>query len=187
MSTTINTIGKTIKQLRSKRELTLEEVAEKCGCTPGFLSLLERSKAAPSVTTLYAIAEALGVKVTDFLPEGINPSKISRHDSREDFHFEGSAIRYALLSTKFPHGALASFLLTILPYQQALPTDESRAHVGEEFVHVLDGVLRLWIGDGFHDLYPGDSVYFRSTAKHRLENCGNQPVVALSLITPSIF
>lgn len=187
MPTTINIIGKTIKELRSKRGLTLEEVAEKSGCTPGFLSQLERSKAAPSVTTLYSIAEALGVKVTDFLPDGINPAKISRQDSRENFHFEGSAIRYSLLSTKFPHGALASFLLNILPFDQALPTDETRAHMSEEFIYVMDGVLRLWIDDGFYDLYPGDSVYFKSTIKHRMENRSNQPVVALSMITPSIF
>ena len=187
MYATINIVGQTIKELRSKRGLTLEEVAEKSGCTPGFLSQLERNKAAPSITTLYSIAEALGVKVTDFLPDGIDPAKISRHDNRENFHFEGSAISYSLLSTKFPHGALASFLLTIMPFNQALPTDESRAHVSEEFVYVLDGVLRLWIGDGFYDLYPGDSVYFRSTVKHRLENRSNQQVVALSMITPSIF
>lgn len=187
MSTTINMVGQTMKELRSKRGLTLEEVAEKSGCTPGFLSQLERNKAAPSITTLYSIAEALGVTITDFLPDGIDPAKISRHDSREIFHFEGSAICYSLLSTKFPHGALAGFLLTILPFNQALPTDEARAHMSEEFIYVMEGVLRLWIGDGFYDLYPEDSVYFKSTIKHRLENRSNQPVVALSMITPSLF
>jgi transcriptional regulator with XRE-family HTH domain len=176
-----------IKELRSKRGLTLEEVAERSGCTPGFLSQLERNKAAPSITTLYSIAEALGVKVTDFFPDGINPTKVTRHDNRESFHFEGSAVIYSLLSTKFPHGALGTFLLSFKPANQALPTDESRAHMGEEFIYVLDGVLRLRIDDGFHDLYPGESVYFKSTVKHRLENRSNQPVVALSMITPSIF
>jgi transcriptional regulator with XRE-family HTH domain len=185
--TTISVIGQTIKELRSKRGLTLEEVADKSGCTPGFLSQLERNKVAPSITTLYSIAEALGVRVTDFLPDGINPAKISRHDQRENFGFEGSAVSYSLLSTKFAHGALASFLLSILPNTEALPTDEARSHMGEEFVYVLDGVLRLWIGEAFHDLYPGDSIYFRSTAKHRMENRGNRTVLALSLITPSLF
>jgi len=187
MDTTIRVIGQRIKKLRSQRGLTLEEVAEKSGCTPGFLSQLERNKAAPSITTLYSIAEALGVKVIDFFPDGINTTKVMRHDHRENFHFQGSAIVYSLLSTKFLYGALAGFLLTMRPANQALPTDEFRAHMGEEFVYVLQGVLRLWIGDGFYDLYPADSVYFKSTTKHRLENRGNQPVVALSMITPSIF
>ena len=112
---------------------------------------------------------------------------MTRHDHRASFHFQGSAVVYSALSTKFPYGALAVFLLTMRPANQALPTDEFRAHMGEEFVYVLEGVLRLWIRDGFYDLYPGDSVYFKSTVKHRLENRSSQHVIALGLITPSLF
>lgn len=187
METTIRVIGQTIKDLRVRRGLTLDEVAEKSGCTSGFLSQIERNKAVPSVTTLYAIAEALGVHVTDFFPDGANPTKVVRHDARTSFQMAGSAASYATISTKFPYAGLAAFLMTIKPANQALPTDESRAHQGEEFVYILDGVLRLWIGDGFHDLYPGDSAYFKSIVKHRFENRSNQDVLALSLITPSIF
>ncbi len=187
MDTTIRFTGQMIKELRSQRGLTLEEVAKRSGCTPGFLSQLERNKAAPSISMLYAIAEALGVKVIDFFPDGINATKVTHHSGREQFHFEGSAIIYSSLSAKFSHAALGAFLLTIRPANQALPTDEFRAHMGEEFGYVLEGVLRLWIGDTFYDLYAGDSVYFKSTVKHRLENRSNQPVVALWLITPSLF
>jgi transcriptional regulator with XRE-family HTH domain len=187
METTIRVLGQTIKDLRSRRGLTLDELAGRSGCTPGFLSQIERNKALPSVTTLYAIAEALGVHVTDFFPDAVNPTKVVRHDARAGFHFAGSAISYATISTKFPHAALAAFLMTIKPADQALPTDEFRAHQGEEFFYILDGVLRLWIGDGFHDLYPGDSAYFKSTFKHRFENRSKQDVLVLGLITPSIF
>jgi len=187
LDTTIGIIGQTIKELRSKRGLTLEELADRSGCTPAFVSQVENNKAAPSITTLYAIAEALGVQVTDFFPSMIDPSKVTRADHRETFHFEGSATVYSLLSTKFHHGSLAVFLMTYHPAAQALPTDELRKHMGEEFVYILDGVLRLWIGEGFYDLYPGDSAHFASTTKHRFENMSNQPAVALSMITPSIF
>jgi transcriptional regulator with XRE-family HTH domain len=187
METTIHVIGKTIKDLRTKRGLTLDDVAERSGCTPGFLSQIEHNKAVPSITTLYAIAQALGVQVTDFFPDGINSAKIVRHDHRESFQFEGSAIAYSLLTTKFAHAALGAFLMTIKPTSQALPTDEARAHPGEEFFYVLDGVLRLWFGDGFCDLYPGDSAYYKSTTKHRLENRSKQNVVVLGMITPSVF
>ena len=187
MDTTISVIGQMIKELRSKRGLTLDEVAERSGCTPGFLSQVERNKAAPSITTLYSIANALGVAVTDFFPDGINPTKVTRHHNRENFHFEGSAVNYSRLTTKLPYGALEAFLMTFKPANQALPTDEFRAHMGEEYVYVLEGVLRLWIGDALYDLYPGDGAYFKPTVKHRLENRSNQPVIAIGLITPSIF
>lgn len=187
MDTTISVIGQMIKELRSKRGMTLDEVAERSGCTPGFLSQVERNKAAPSVTTLYSIANALGVAVTDFFPDGINPTKVTRRETRENFHFDGSAVSYSRLTTKLSYGALEAFLMTFKPANQALPTDEFRAHTGEEFFYVLEGVLRLWIGDICYDLYSGDSVYFKSTAKHRFENRSNQPVIAFGLITPSLF
>jgi len=187
MNTTTLRVGQKIKELRAQRGLTLDDVAEKSGCTPGFLSQVERNKAAPSITTLYAVAEALGVKITDFFPDGVSAPRVMRHDSRENFHFQGSAIVYSLLSTRFSYGAIAAFLMTFKPANQALPTDEPRAHVGEEFYYILEGVLRLWIGDDFYDLYPGDSVYYGSDVRHRLENRSNQTVVALGLITPSLF
>jgi transcriptional regulator with XRE-family HTH domain len=187
MDTTIRVIGQRVKELRIQRGFTLEELAERSGCSAGFLSQLERNKVAPSVSMLYAIGEALGVHVADFLPDRVTATKVTRRETGEHLHFEGSAISYTLLSTKFAHAALSAFLLNFKPANQALPTDEFRAHTGEEFVRVLEGVLRLWIGDSFYDLYPGDSAYFKSSTKHRLENRSNQPVTALALITPSIY
>lgn len=187
MNTTIRVIGHTIKELRSRQGLTLEELAEKSGCTPGFISQVERNQAVPSVTTLYAIADVLGVRVTDFFPDVTNPTKVVRRDELGTFKIEGSAVEYSLLTTKFPHGAMQGFMLAFSPSNQALPTDEYRAHLGEEFIYILDGELRIWIGEDSYDLGAGDSVYFKSNVKHCLENCTETPVVAISLITPSIF
>jgi transcriptional regulator with XRE-family HTH domain len=187
MQTTIPEIGKTIKELRSRLGLTLDQVAERSGCTPGFLSQVERNKAVPSITTLQAIAKALGVNIVDLFRDEVHPARLVRHDVRESFQFEGSTTTYSLLSAKFPYAGMAAFLMTMMPTDQALPTDEARAHLGEEFCYVVQGALRLCIADYAYDLYPGDSAYFKSTARHRLENHSSQPVVFLSLITPSIF
>jgi mannose-6-phosphate isomerase-like protein (cupin superfamily) len=148
---------------------------------------LERNQAAPSITTLYAVAEVLGVKVTDFFPDVTHPAKVVRKEGRGTFKIEGSAIGYSLLTTKFPHGALQAFILNFSPSNQALPTDEYRAHLGEEFIYILDGQLCIWIGDVAYDLSAGDSVYFKSSVKHCLENRTDRPVIAISMITPSIF
>jgi transcriptional regulator with XRE-family HTH domain len=187
MNKIIRVIGQRIREFRLQKNLTIEEVAERSGCTPGFLSQIERNKAVPSITLLYAIAEALGTKVADFFPETINAAKVVRHDDPPSFSFEGSPITYSLRSSKFPSSAIEAFVLTILPAREALPTDESRAHYSEEFGYILQGVLRLWHGDTYYDLYPGDSIHFRSTTPHMMENRSDQPVVALWLVTPSIF
>jgi transcriptional regulator with XRE-family HTH domain len=167
--------------------MTLEELAEKSGCSPGFISQLERNQAVPSVVTLYAIAEVLGVKITDFFPDVTNPTKVVRKEERGTFRIEGSAINYSPLTTKFPHGALQGFILNFAPSNQALPTDEYRAHLGEEFIYILEGELQISVGDNSYVLSTGDSIYFKSNVKHCLENCTDQSTVVISLITPSIF
>jgi transcriptional regulator with XRE-family HTH domain len=187
MYTTIRVIGLIVKELRSRRGMTLEELAEKSGCSPGFLSQLERNLVAPSIVTLYAIAEVLGVKITDFFPDVTNPTKVVRAKERGTFKIEGSAINYSPLTTKFPHAALQGFILTFTPSKQALPTDEYRAHLGEEFIYILDGELQISVGNNSYALSAGDSIYFKSNTKHCLENHTDQPTVAISLITPSIF
>lgn len=187
METTIRIMGQKIRQLRMDSRLTLEEAAQRVGCTPGFLSQVERNQAVPSISMLYSIARALGVKVTHFFPRMTPGTKVVRADAREVFRFEGSAIAYSLLSTSFPDQKLESLLVRVDPVDGALPTDEFRSHPGEEFAYVLEGTLRLWIGDAIYDLKPGDSVHFRSAVKHRLENPGDSPMAALWVLTPPVF
>ena len=187
MDTAITGIGQRVRELRTRRGWTLEELAQKTNCTPGFLSQLENAKAAPSITTLYAIAEALDIKITEFFPETIHPPRIVRKKERQTFRIEGSSVIYSPLMERLPHAIFQSFILTILPANQGLQYDEERAHFGEEFCFVFSGVLRVLIENTFYDLFAGDSIYFHSSQKHRLINHTEHPTVVLSMITPAIF
>lgn len=62
-------IGKRIRQLRIKNDLTLEELASRCELTKGYLSQLERNLASPSIQTLEDITEALGYTMSSFFAE----------------------------------------------------------------------------------------------------------------------
>ncbi|MBQ1469164.1 MAG: helix-turn-helix transcriptional regulator, partial [Solobacterium sp.] len=62
-------IGKRIKQLRVKSNLTLEELASRTELTKGYLSQLERNLALPSIPTLEDITEALGTTMAQFFAE----------------------------------------------------------------------------------------------------------------------
>lgn len=187
MDTTIGIVGQRIKELRLERGLTLEELGERSACSAGFLSQLERNRAAPSISMLYSIAGALGVSITHFFPEVINPTKVVRAEERETFRFEGSAVSYSALSTHFPDRVMEGLLVTIEPNDGSLPADEYRSHPGEEFGYVLEGTLRLWIEDKACDLVPGDSIHFVASVKHRWENPGRKAVKALWVITPPVF
>ena len=113
--------------------------------------------------------------------------KVVRADAREVFRFEGSCIAYSPLSTSFPDRKLESLLVRMDPVDGTLPSDEFRSHPGEEFTYVLQGTLRLSIGDAIYDLDPGDSIHYKSTVKHRMENLGDSPMIAFCVITPPVF
>ena len=58
-------LGKAVRELRTKRGTTQEDLAHEAGITPKTLSLIERGEANPTWGTLRGIAEALNVSMTD--------------------------------------------------------------------------------------------------------------------------
>jgi len=71
MSTYLKTyIGGQVKTLRKQTGLTQAELGEKIGRTAEAISNVETGKRLPSLDTLIAVSEALGVPLTDFFPSG---------------------------------------------------------------------------------------------------------------------
>jgi len=65
MSTLRSRFGERIRQLRTSKGLTQEELAEAVGVSTDFISLIERGERAPSFENLERLAEALGVNVAE--------------------------------------------------------------------------------------------------------------------------
>jgi len=59
-------IGKKLKNLRIRNDLTLEELASRSELTKGFLSQVERNLTSPSISTLEDLLEALGTNLAEF-------------------------------------------------------------------------------------------------------------------------
>lgn len=85
-------LGSRIRRFRQDKDLNLSQLAERAGVSKGYLSSLENSGDAgqaarrPSAKTLYAIARALGVTMSDLLgrrllleePDGPPPESLQR-------------------------------------------------------------------------------------------------------------
>ena len=61
-------LGKRLRRLRRRAELTQEELADKTGFSQTFIGLLEVGRSGASMKSLQKIARALGVKVKDLIP-----------------------------------------------------------------------------------------------------------------------
>src|SRR5512144_1874911 len=64
-ATSVN-VGGRLRQLREERNISMRSLATKSGLSANALSMIERGKASPSVSTLYKLAEALGISITSF-------------------------------------------------------------------------------------------------------------------------
>jgi len=58
-------LGEAVRQLREKRGITQERLAQDAGLTTGTISLVERGRSNPAWGTVKAIANGLGVTVAE--------------------------------------------------------------------------------------------------------------------------
>lgn len=176
-------LGTRLRHRRKTRGLTMQTVAERAGLTTGFISQVERNLAAPSLTSLTAIAEALGAHITDFLDPPRNEDLTSRDALRELYRLPGAPFSYERLSTSFPGSQLTAVLLHEPPGRRSEPI----RHRGEELYFVLEGELTFFIDDTEMILRKGDSIHFSSSRRHSTWNHSDRATTMIVCTTMNIF
>ncbi|WP_223877738.1 helix-turn-helix domain-containing protein [Histidinibacterium aquaticum] len=159
-------IGNMIRTRRQKLDLTLQEVSKEAGISVGYLSLIERDKATPTLTTLARIAAALGVGVDAFVGKPQPADCITRSGERPQFLLGSSGVRYERLGAVFPGAELSCFKLTI---DQGY-TSDTTGHIGEETIYVLSGRIDFTLDGQCMELGPGDSAHYDSHRSHGWSN-----------------
>ena len=81
-----------------------------------------------------------------------------------------------------PHRKIEPLLVTIPVGVN--PNLECNSHYGHEFDYVLEGVMRLKVGDQIMVMNPGDSAYYDSIHPHAMQAVGDQPCVFLAMVIP---
>jgi len=59
--------GRGLKELRTLKGLTQDDIALECGIDRSFISLIESGKKQPTITTIVSIAAALEVKPSELV------------------------------------------------------------------------------------------------------------------------
>ncbi|MFD4318325.1 helix-turn-helix domain-containing protein [Streptomyces sp. NPDC058548] len=151
-----------LRALRRRRGLTLEAAAQRAGLSPAHLSRLETGNRQPSLPMLLALARIYGTTVSELLGE-TPPERdpVVRAGRSEPVEADGWIYRQAGGA-----GRALQCLRVHVPY--ATRADIVRVHPGEEWIHVLEGRVRLALGEAVHVLDPGDSAHFDSLTPHRI-------------------
>lgn len=151
-----------LRALRRRASLTLEAAARAAGLSAAHLSRLETGQRQPSLPMLLALARIYGTTVSELLGETVaERDAIVRAADMEPTKAGGW--------TYWQAGAPARGMQALrvhVPYGSQ--GDIVRVHPGEEWLYVLQGRLRLRLGDTAQVLAPGDSAHFDSLTPHRI-------------------
>ncbi len=180
-------IGQEIKSLRKARNLSLQQLASACGKSVGFLSQVERGLSKATISDLHGMAQALGVKINWFFPQGdaSAPSDggiVVRTGQRRQLPF-ATGIADFLLSPNL-NGPLELLWSVMEP---GADSGDAYQHAGDEAGVVIRGRLELWVGAQFFALAEGDSFSFPSTLPHRYRNPGDTRTELVWVVTPPSY
>lgn len=177
-------IGRNVRRLRRRRDLTLDLLAERAGVSKGTIIGVEQSRANPSIATLCRIADALGVGVVTLIDPGQDPqTRIKRRaDTPALWSSDAGSRALFLLGTDPPD------IVELWDWHLA-PGDgfDGDAHPDGtvEVLFVLAGTLALSVGDATHHLDIGDTILFDAVVTHRYANPGDEPArFVMSLLQP---
>jgi len=95
-------VGARLRQLRLARKLTQEQLAERAGLSGKFLGELERGRGNPTLTTLAALSDALGVRLVDLLGVETDRPRLSSRQAMQVREALASLETLVELSTDSP-------------------------------------------------------------------------------------
>ena len=174
-------IGERLRELREARNISMRTLATKSGLSANALSMIERGKASPSVSTLYKLADALGVSITMFFASDLQRKQVVflKADERTRMSFTRGVFE-GLGGEKFI-GRVEPFMLTLDNGANSGP--RSMTHTGHEFVFCMRGKLEYQVEREIFQMAPGDSLLFAAQLKHKWRNTGKTVAAAVIVIS----
>lgn len=181
-------VGEKIKGIRESKKISREDLAANSGLEIGLISAIEENSNIPSLSPLIKIARALGVRLGTFLDDSdlIGPEvcrkgtaeksmSTSNTKSRSNSHLD-----FTSLASHKAGRSMEPFVITIEPAdtKQLLLS----SHEGEEFIYVMEGVVKIIYGKDEYLLNEGDSIYYDSIVEHLVCAGNNQPSKILAVV-----
>ena len=183
-------VPRRLRAARTKRGLTVRELARRVGVSPSAISQIENSRAKPSVSLLYGIVTELGVSLDALLMNGngfegddqkmaANGCIVERSDDRSLIELESGVLWERLAGSD---QAGVDFLYVTYPPGSSSSPQSLIRHNGHEYGILLDGELEVTAGFQTVTLATGDSISFDSTIPHRLTNHGDRSATAVWIV-----
>jgi transcriptional regulator with XRE-family HTH domain len=170
-------VRRRLRELRAERGLTLQQVAERAHIDVSTLSRLEAGKRRLALDHLPGLAAALGVTADELV--GARPPQDPRVRGEP---FTSDGLTFWPLSDRGPAAGLQAFKIRVSGRRRRPPVDLP-VHEGHDWLYVLDGRLRLLLGEQDLVIEPGEAVEFSTWTPHWF-GVVDGPVELLAILGP---
>ncbi|MEU0542687.1 XRE family transcriptional regulator [Nocardia sp. NPDC005978] len=169
----LDAVGPRLRDLRRQRETTLAELSTATGISVSTLSRLESGARRPTLEQLLPLARAHGVtldELVDAPPTGdprVHMRPVTNHGM-------------TMLPLTRRAGGIQAFKI-IIPGDDRRREPNPQIHEGYEWLYILNGRLRLVLGDQDLIMSPGEAAEFDTRVPHWFGPAGRESVEFLSL------
>lgn len=172
------TLGKVMREIRSRNGWTLKQMSERSGIPVSTLSKVEHDRLTLSYDKLQQVSQRLNIRMSDLFAEN-GEGESPRITGRRSVGTLEAAVRvttdnydYHYLCTDLRQKRMIP-IITRIRKHSAEEFGELVRHNGEEFIYVLEGSIE--VHTEFYDpvtIGPGESIYIDSSMGHAYVTAG---------------
>ena len=192
MSTTrpvTDQVGPRVRALREAMDLSLRDLAQRCGVSAPMLSQVERGETSPTLQVAARIAAGLELRLSQLLRlDEDGAVSVVRKDARRQGASQASGHSYEILTPPLP-GQRAELSRHVLDPGAATggPGDPPMHEPGSRETALVESGTVILHCDGIeHELAPGDAVTFDADLPHHFENHGSTEAVLLAVVSAGL-
>lgn len=165
-------IANNLKEIRSKRQLTLDEASRLTGVSRSMLSSIEKGEVNPTISVLWKIANGCKVSFTTLMEDKQQPYDIIRaKDVQPLTEGDGKYVNYPA----FPFEEDRLFETYRIRIEPGGRLDAQPHMPGtEEYITVFSGAVLISAGEASSELATGDSIHFCADVPHSYECLGTE-------------
>lgn len=177
--------GGRIRRIREERGLSIKDLSSRTGIDITALVRIESGKTIPALGQLVRLGRALDMKMGYLISPGIDkPMTVVHKDERRPVSRYGETksmlcgYSYESLAPEKADRFMEPFIVTLVPTE----AEDFSTHAGQEFLYVLEGEIKVQVGDRTDFLKPGDAAYYDSVEPHFVRCVGTSPAQILAVL-----
>ncbi len=182
-------LGARVRMLREAMDMSLRDLAERCGVSAPMLSQVERGETSPTLQVASRIASGLELRLSQLLRlDEDGAVTIVRSDERRQGPATVAGHGYEVLTPPLPGQRAELSVHTLSPGAvTGGPGDPPMHEPGSrESALVQSGRVILHCDGGVHVLAEGDCVTFDADLPHHFENPGAVDAVLLAVVSAGL-